>query len=184
MLQVEAAAATTARRSQHRQRDDRPRTKTSSGIPTPSLPCHCPPLQWRRHADDRRLWLRRQSRCACDQRRAAADVVANAAMSSTVLGGGSHSALPSAAVAPMTKGKVWRSLRLAVPATELAAFLRASMVSRPCSSLLASQLISNDMLPLLTSKFVSQHPPLQILTQPHCFVLMHIKWLLYCLDIG
>ncbi|CAN6217548.1 unnamed protein product [Urochloa humidicola] len=40
------------------------------------------------------------------------------------------------------------------------------------------------MLPLLTSKFVSQHPPLQILTQPHCFVLMHIKWLLYCLDIG
>ncbi|CAN6217547.1 unnamed protein product [Urochloa humidicola] len=119
MLQVEAAAATTARRSQHRQRDDRPRTKTSSGIPTPSLPCHCPPLQWRRHADDRRLWLRRQSRCACDQRRAAADVMANAAMSSTVLGGGSHSALPSAAVAPMTKGKVWRNLRLAVPATEV-----------------------------------------------------------------
>ncbi|CAO2038884.1 unnamed protein product [Urochloa humidicola] len=51
--------------------------------------------------------------------RPAADAVGNATMSSTVLGGGSHGALPSAATAPTAQGEVRRSLRRAVPATEV-----------------------------------------------------------------
>ncbi|CAO2039059.1 unnamed protein product, partial [Urochloa humidicola] len=110
-------------RRQHRRRGDLPCAKINFGIPTPSLPlppsASPAPQTRRRPALVGETAERMRVRPAEGGDRPTGDVVGNAVMSSTVLGDGSHGALPSAATAPTAQSKVRRSLRQAVPATEV-----------------------------------------------------------------